>query len=408
MKHGIFTRAVLAFLAGLLLFADGFAFYGVLIHGKGTSFDLYLPWYGSREITQGHDPYTTQVTEQIQIGTLGHVAAPNENQYRFVYPAYIAFILLPFLPMPFSLAVTVWIVLQQVLLVAAFVLTWEALNWSPRPATMAAIIVVGVLFRYSLIAIVLAQNSMVTVFLLAAAVYASSRNKHEWAAIALALATFKPQLAAFPIFGWLVMMILRREWCALFAFSCAMLALIVLPFLFIGNWLAGLWNNLTTYWGYTDSQSPLTLLASLAPREIRSGIALAGALVGAANLAWVAWREREKDYAPVLALSVLLTLAIIPLSSVHDLALLILPLLMSWVVVQGREDAPVRVLRILLAGLPIVSWAIILVIPDVFDVLQWRFDTATLDKFLLTLILLGIFVFIEHKGLFRYSVRLME
>lgn len=115
------------------LFVDGFALYGGLVQSKGTNFDFYLSWYGSREILQGHNPYSDTVTKQIQIGTLGHVAAPEENQYRFVYPAYLAFLILPFLPLPFALAVMVWIVFQQVLLVSALALTWQALGWRPAP-----------------------------------------------------------------------------------------------------------------------------------------------------------------------------------------------------------------------------------------------------------------------------------
>jgi hypothetical protein len=399
MSRVILSQVVLVILVLLVLLADGFTFFSVLIQGKGTSFDLYLPWYGSREIIQGRNPYTASVTEQIQIATIGHVAMPGENEYRFVYPAYIAFLLLPLLPMPFPLAVTVWIVLQQVFLVVALVLVCGAMNWRPLPWSMMSIIVVGILFRYSLITVVLAQNSMMTLVLLAAAMYASSRGKYEWAGIALALATFKPQLVVFPILGWFVWMAAQRQWRALFVFAGAIGFLIVLPTLFIGNWLISLWEYMSVYWGYTGSQSPLTLFVSLAPGDWRGTILFLGGLVGVIYLAWVAWRKR--DTALVFGLSVLLTLVIVPLSSVYDLALLVLPLLIGWTMIRASHGVEANFLRLVLIAVPILSWTIILVIPSIFDILQLPFDAVIMDKILTPLILLGIWIRFER----RYAVR---
>ena len=398
MSRGIPSQVVLVVLVLLVLLADGFAFYSVLIQGKGTSFDLYLPWYGSREIIQGRNPYTASVTEQIQIATIGHSAMPGENEYRFVYPAYIAFLLLPLLPLPFPLAVTVWIVLQQVFLAVALVLVCRAMNWRLSPWSMMSIIVVGILFRYSLITVVLAQNSMLTLVLLAMAMYASSRGKYEWAGITLALATFKPQLVVFPILGWLVLMAAQRQWRALFVFVGAIGFLIVLPMLFIGNWLISLWDYMSVYWGYTGSQSPLTLFASVAPGSWRGTISFLGWWVGGIYLAWVAWRKR--DTALVFGSSVLLTLVIVPLSSVYDLALLVLPWLIGWAIIRTSHSVETNFLRLVLIAVPILSWAVVLVIPSIFDVLRLPFDAVIMDKILTPLILFGTGIWFER----RYAV----
>ena len=139
---------------------DGFIVYEDLVQLKGTSFDFYLVWVGAREIWQGHNPYTTQVAEQIQLALIGHRASPSENQYIYPYPPYLAIIIVPFLILPFAASVTAWLVLQQVLLALAFILMMQTLDWRPATWMLGALVAAWVAFRYSVLIMLLGQTSV--------------------------------------------------------------------------------------------------------------------------------------------------------------------------------------------------------------------------------------------------------
>src|SRR5215203_4885487 len=74
---------------------------------EGYHSDLYPRWYGAREVLlHGRDPYSKEVTQEIQVGFYGHVLDPNNgdqenDQQGFAYPVYTAFVLAPLLPLSF-------------------------------------------------------------------------------------------------------------------------------------------------------------------------------------------------------------------------------------------------------------------------------------------------------------------
>src|SRR4051794_33293525 len=75
---------------------------------RGNLSDLYPRWLGSRELLlHGTDPYSRDVTQQIQLGYYGVVLDPNnpahpKDQQGFAYPVYVAFLLAPLVNLPFD------------------------------------------------------------------------------------------------------------------------------------------------------------------------------------------------------------------------------------------------------------------------------------------------------------------
>src|SRR5512142_3099214 len=79
-------------------------------HGRprGNLSDLYPRWLGARELLlHGRDPYSAEVTREIQAGYYGRPLDPGrpgdpKDQQRFAYPVYVAFPLAPTVLLPFA------------------------------------------------------------------------------------------------------------------------------------------------------------------------------------------------------------------------------------------------------------------------------------------------------------------
>src|SRR5579864_854725 len=73
---------------------------------RGNLSDLYPRWLGSRELLlHAHDPYSKEVTRQIQAGYYGRPLDPSrpddpKDQQAFAYPVYVAFLLAPTVYLP--------------------------------------------------------------------------------------------------------------------------------------------------------------------------------------------------------------------------------------------------------------------------------------------------------------------
>lgn len=389
----IFPGALLGTAALLFLGLDVAALHDWLVAYRGTSFDYYLIWAGTREFWGGANPYSLETALKIQQGLLGHIAVQTENQYYFVYPAFAVFVFAPLAWLSFEWSVTVWLLLQQVFIVAALLLLLRALGWRPSFLGVLALISAWVLFRYTWMVIILAQTSALLLFLLAAAAWATSRGKSEWAAVSFALAMIKPQLTILPLLGWVVMMLVAKRFRPLAVFALAMIGIAALPVFRLGNWIAEMWQIVGMYSGYNRLDSPLTLLVgNLAPNMQSLSVAL-GAAIGAFFI--IRFSQREKNPAIVFSLCILITLAVVPVPSVYDLVLILFPWLVLLHQLVGSTEMPKRFLLLALAAVPALSWAIIILVPLLFDHWRYQFDAVTVDKALIPLFLLGIFCIIQ-------------
>ena len=78
---------------------------------RGNLSDLYPRWLGSRELLlRGRDPYSREVTLEIQEGYWGRQldpARPNDpkDQQGFAYPVYVVFLLAPTVHLDFAVEI---------------------------------------------------------------------------------------------------------------------------------------------------------------------------------------------------------------------------------------------------------------------------------------------------------------
>src|SRR5579863_7450866 len=80
------------------------------LHGtpRGNLSDLYPRWLGARELLLHHrDPYSPELTREIQIGYYGRALDPARpqdpmDQQSFAYPVYVVFLFAPTMTFPFA------------------------------------------------------------------------------------------------------------------------------------------------------------------------------------------------------------------------------------------------------------------------------------------------------------------
>ena len=331
---------------------------------RGNLSDLYPRWLGARELLlHGRDPYSAEVTREIQIGYYGEAldsSKPNlpKDEQRFAYPAYVVFLLAPTITAPFPLLRAAFRILLIVMAAGSVPLWMRALGARLDRITTAIITVLilgSVPFIYG---VLLEQLTLLVCFLMAASCAALAHRRFVAAGILLALSTIKPQLAA-GLVAWFGLWALgdwarRQRLVWTFASSMALLWLAaeaVLPRWF-GRWRAAM----HAYLGYNDARSLLETVLG------RYGGLLASALI-AAGVAFLCWRSRRAPagshaFSTCLVSVLAATLLIKPKFPLYDVAML-LPAalwLFSCRKALWERSRPVRLLLLLPCILLGLQW----------------------------------------------------
>ena len=247
---------------------------------RGNLSDLYPRWLGARELLLHHsDPYSPEVTREIQVGYYGRVLDPSHpgdphDQQGFAYPVYVVFLLAPTIHLPFHVVQRAFNDLLW-LITAFSVLLWlHALHWRP-PNTWTAIFILLLLGSVPAVqGIKLQQLSLLVAVLLAGSAAALSSGYLVLAGFLLALSTIKPQLAGLPV-AWLTLWALhdgRRRQRLLWAFGSTMLLLLIGAQVVLPGWIGRFRTAISDYHQYTHNVS---LLAQITTPLIGDALAVA-------------------------------------------------------------------------------------------------------------------------------------
>jgi len=302
------------------------------IHGtpRGNLSDLYPRWLGARELLLHHrDPYSSEVTREIQIGYYGRPLDPTrpqdpKDQQGFAYPAYVVFLLAPTVSLPFP-AVQVGFRWLLVTLTTATVLLWlRTVRWRPS-ATATTILIVLMLGSFqALQGIKLQQLSLLVGALIAGCALLLAEGYLAIAGVLLAFATIKPQLVL-PLTAWLLLWAFsawRRRQNLVWGFALTM------GFLFGGaeyvlpGWIGRFRAAVAAYRQYNDGAGSL-LDALITPAW---GRVVAGLIVLA--LAVTAWKFRRAStdssvFNLMLGLVLAITIVIAPKAAPYNQVLLL-------------------------------------------------------------------------------------
>ena len=302
------------------------------LHGtpRGNLSDLYPRWLGARELLLHHrDPYSPEVTREIQIGYYGRQLDPTRpsdprDQQGFAYPVYVVFLLAPTITMPFPVVQTGfrWLI---VALTAASVLLWlRTLRWQPSSVTKAVLIVMTLGSFQALQGIKLQQLSLLVGGLIAGCALLLAEGYLALAGILLASATIKPQLVL-PLAAWLLLWTFsdwRRRQNLMWGFVSTMGGLFAGAEYILPGWIGRFREAITAYRQYNDGAG--SVLDVLITPEW--GRVLAGLIVVA--LAVTGWKFRRASidsqvFNLMLGLVLATTVVIVPKAAPYNQILLL-------------------------------------------------------------------------------------
>jgi len=288
-----------------------------------TLTDLYARWYGSRELLLHHrDPYSPEITREIQQWHSGRPARPGEDENRFAYPVYVAFLLAPTVTLRFSPVndTMFWILL--LCCAGTAYLCFRLVGW--RPSGPSSVIVV--LLSLSSFPVVhglrLRQLSLLVGLLIAASLTLISRSHFSLAGSFLALATIKPQLTIL-IVPWLLVWVFsdwRHRRPLFWSFGLTMVILFASSELFVSGWMLQFLHGVFAYVHYTDGRSILQLLFTPIGGSLVSAVVIFA--LGRVCLESRFAASESKNFVFCSALVLAATVTIIPTMAPHAQVLL--------------------------------------------------------------------------------------
>jgi hypothetical protein len=332
---------------------------------RGNLSDLYPRWLGARELLLHHrDPYSTEVTREIQSGYYGRPLDPNrpedpKDQQGFAYPVYVVFLLAPTVSLPFPVVQSGLRWLLFILTLCSVPLWLRVLRWRPQ-ITVTAILMVLTIGSFPVVqGFKLQQLSLLVGGLIAACGAALVAGYFLLAGFLLALATIKPQLV-FPMVAWLVLWAIsnwRKRWRFLCGLGITMAVLFAASQCILPGWIGRFRAAVIAYRQYTGGAG--SLLDVLATPVLGNVIAVAAVIAVSA----VGWRFRRAPhdsvaFSTMLALVLAVTLMIVPTFAPYN-QILLLPAVFivagSWKYLWNR-NRPTRVACLVSAAVFFWPW----------------------------------------------------
>ena len=306
----------------------------------GNNSDLYPRWLGARElILRSHDPYSPEMTRQMQQGFYGRQLDPNnptdpKDQVAFAYPLYVIFLLAPTVTLPFTIVLKIFQWLLLLSLAASVPLWMTAIGFRPRRVLVVSGMVLAV-GSFPAVQEFYMQNLTALVLLfLAAAAAATVRGWLLPSGFLLALATIKPQLSGLFIFFFLLWS--TAQWAkrqALFwSFLVSLAALVIGAECVSYGWIG---RFLTLVRAYQIYAADPPILRTLLPSWLATPVA--AVLVGFLVLHCWRWRTAPAGteyFGWALAWVASVTLALIPKLAAYSQPLLI----PTWLVLLAHRE----------------------------------------------------------------------
>lgn len=294
--------------------------------------DFYPRWRGTRALLlEGKDPYSKEVTLEIQKGVYGRPARGDEDQVAFAYPLYVSLFILPLAFLPYPQAQALWLSGLVFLTLATVIMILRTFDWKPSPGGLLALSLWCLFLYPTARSIVLGQFTILVLALVALALWAMQRGWDSLAGCSLALATIKPQMVILLV-PFFLLRALKGGHRILSSFLATLVTLLLLPSLLLPTWIRSFLAGLSRYQAYTSlytgGRSPLGILLDfLFPSELSfwATFLISFILGGYLLYGWVKALRGQGDTSQALFLTIIVTLLIPVQTGTTNQVLLLLP-----------------------------------------------------------------------------------
>lgn len=337
-----FAFATLLIAALYLILASGI-YLGLTRQMQGAN-DFYSRWVGARALLlNNQNPYSDEVTREIQMGMYGRLASANEDQVAFAYPLFAAFPIAPLVGMPYDLAQALWMALLILAAVAASLLLVRLCRFAHVESATLAAVMLGVLVFYPTVRGVFnGQLTLLSFLFIAAALLAIDARADAAGGMLLALATIKPQPVVLLAPLALVWALRQRRLRIVSGAFVAWAVMVVVGLAFVPTWPVDFIQGLLRYAQYEPIGPPVQILGNL----LFSGSAALVFTIGVSVclLAWLAWRAAASidrswsDLQPTIGLAAIVTTLIGGRMGTPDQVLLLVPWLAWFGTLRRRRE----------------------------------------------------------------------
>ena len=251
--------------------------------------DFYSRWAGGRALLiEGHDPYSLEVTAEIQ--RFKGIDPDLTGKSSFAFPLHALLLFWPLVYLSYDWAQAIWMVTLQWIAVAIVIVLLRLEEWRVSPVGLVGLFL-GSLFLYPVArSIILGQFTLHVTLFLALALWALQSDRDGWAGVCLAAATIKPQMLILVGPGLVLWTLLQRRWRFILGLLAGGLTLMLASMLIFPRWPISFVEDVLRYSKVAGGRNPLAVLMNLVwpagLEAIRYG--LAGLLVLAMLVAW--WR----------------------------------------------------------------------------------------------------------------------
>lgn len=333
---GIFFLSLTAIAVGGLFWANL-----LFVQRNSGGAEILTIWSGSRAHTiNALNPYSVVVADQVQRQVYGRLARAGEPVYRVDAPLHYILLFTPLaLVENFTEARAWWLVISQGALVALSLLGFLLVQWRPPLSIRLLVIIAGLFWAYSALALLEGSLVVVVGLLFAAALMALRAKADELAGILLAFATIKAEAGILFLVFIFVWSAAQQRWGVLAGFAMSWAVLAGVGWLFQPDWLWGILRSVVS----NLESGPLVgfgilLEARLPGIGVRASQVLTGLVAAILAVEWyIAARAGEFRH---MLWAAMLTLTLTPLSGLPAEAsnhvLLFLPLLLSLSVMDER------------------------------------------------------------------------
>lgn len=348
-----------------LLTADSAAIHALFSRqGAFVIWDFQPIHAAAQAVLRGQDPYSEQVTRQIQLEAYGRSPRPGEDVHAFAYPLYVALLALPFGLLPLSWAQAAWLAVLQVLAILGIALTTLMWAWPKAGRGRLGIVLWSLAFYPLVWSFLLGQLAIPAFAMLALAGWAILQHRDWVAGVTLGLSLIKPQVTFLLVPSILVWSLAKRRLKLALSLTLTVAVLLIAPFLVLPTWINEFSQRLGEYADYSPFLPPVELALNkccpgaahwLHPLAVSALVVLAGAYW------WRATGKTGTEHFPwAFGATLIISMLISPQIAIVNQVVLLIPLfgLLKALWDRGRNGAWIAcgLLALLGAGLWVLSW----------------------------------------------------